>query len=77
MYLKLMNDYEEELRLAGRKIKVNDHFARFDFASWLDRQAAQQPLAQPTGCWACGDKGIIRADGIAINCSVCNPATSR
>ena len=42
MYLKLMNDYEEELRLAGKKIKVNDHFARFDFASWLDRQAAQE-----------------------------------
>jgi len=30
--------------------------------------------AQPAVCWACGDKGIIRADGIAINCSICNPA---
>ena len=37
--------------------------------------AAQQRV-QPTGCWACGGEGIIRADGIAINCPECNPATS-
>ena len=28
-----------------------------------------------TGCCACTE-GIIRCDGIAINCPICNPVTS-
>ena len=38
-------------------------------------QAAEQSV-QPTGCYACADTGIIRCDGIAVNCPICNSATS-
>jgi len=38
-------------------------------------QSAQQSV-EPTGCYACADTGIIRCDGIAVNCPICNSATS-
>ena len=41
----------------------------------VGKQGVEQNV-QPTGCYACADTGIIRCDGIAVNCPVCNPATS-
>ncbi len=57
------NEHHQEICMAG--IVYHAEFV-----------AAQQSVER-TGCYACADTGIIRCDGIAINCPVCNPATSR
>jgi NADH pyrophosphatase NudC (nudix superfamily) len=50
MYLKLMDDYEKEIEATGTEIDGKAHFARFEFALWLDRQAEENRL-----CSNCGE----------------------
>ena len=54
---------------ALREMKI----AILDF---LREERAAQHRVQTTDCYACADTGIIRCDGVAVNCPVCNPITS-
>lgn len=41
MYLELVDKFENELRNRGIQISPELHDARFDFALWLEKNAAQ------------------------------------
>jgi hypothetical protein len=55
MYLKMVDEFEGELKSKGTKISPELHDARFEFALWLEKKAAQQSV-QPT-CSSCGGVG--------------------
>ncbi len=51
-YLKLLKKYEEEI-IGNEFVKENNHTTRFDFAYWLNQQAAQQSVQRT--CATCGE----------------------
>ena len=74
MYLELLDSYEKKLSEKGT-INPSRHDARFEFALWLEKQAAQQG-ARLTGlrrCLACN----ALLEETSVYCDSCGTDTPR
>lgn len=70
---------ERKLQLIAAHTGHNKFLADRELLSELlariQRICNEAPTDSASVCWACNGRGIVRADGQAINCPECNPAT--